>query len=346
MRKILVAMSGGVDSAAACVFLQEQGYEVGGGTMLLRDGGEGEAKDAENAAKKLNIPFYLLDCRKEFRSKVIEPFIRVYQQGGTPNPCIFCNGALKFGLFLDKALEMDYDAIATGHYVRVEYNPASGRWCLKTAAAREKDQTYMLYGLTQHQLSHTVFPLGGEISKEQVRAGAERGGLDVAAKRDSQDICFIPDGDYMAYFTANGVVPQKGNFIDPQGKVLGEHRGLEAYTVGQRRGLNLPCGSRVYVLGKQGKDVLIGPGEALFSRRVFVEKVNYIPFQQPSEPIWVEAKLRYSQRTARALLTPTETGCQLLFDEPQRAVTPGQAAVFYDGDLVLGGGTICGAEED
>ena len=346
MRRILVAMSGGVDSAAACAILQEQGYEVGGGTMLLRDGGEAEAEDARAAALQLNIPFHLLDCREEFRRRVIEPFTQVYRQGGTPNPCIFCNGALKFGLFLDWALENGFDGIATGHYARVEYDESLDRWLLKTAAAREKDQTYMLYGLTQHQLSHVCFPLGGEESKERVRAAAQRSGLLLAAKRDSQDICFVPDGDYMAYLTTNGMIPQKGDFVTEDGRVLGQHRGLEAYTIGQRRGLNLSAGSRVYVLGKQGNNVVIGEEASLYSRRVFVENVNYIAFEHPEEPLRVQAKLRYAQRTAQAWLTAAEKGCELLFDEPQRAVTPGQAAVFYDGENVLGGGTIAGTTKE
>ena len=339
MATILAAMSGGVDSAVAATLLLEQGHTVLGATMLLRDGGEQEAADAEATCVRLGIPFHLFDWRADFAREVINPFQQVYQQGGTPNPCIFCNGALKFGLFLEKALELGYDGIATGHYARVQEQ--NGRFLLKTAADAAKDQTYMLCGLTQHQLSHTLFPLGDVQNKEAVRQLAAERGLRLAHKHDSQDICFVPDGDYMAYLTAHGLVPQRGNFITPEGKILGPHRGLEAYTVGQRRGLELSCGHRVYVLGKRGPDVVVGEETGLFSRRVTVRDVNYIPFDRPQAPLRVQAKLRYTTRTASALLTPLPGGCELLFDEPQRAATPGQTAVFYDGETVLGGGTIC-----
>ncbi len=340
MHRILTAMSGGVDSAAACLLLQEQGYEVGGATMLLRDSGqEREIEDARTAAQQMGVPFHVFDLRAEFEREVITPFTEVYRKGGTPNPCIFCNRALKFGLFLERALSLGYDGIATGHYARVQEQ--NSRFLLRIAADAAKDQTYMLCGLTQYQLSHTLFPLGETESKEAVRQLAAKRGLQLARKHDSQDICFVPDGDYMAYLTARGIVPQRGNFVTPEGGVLGPHRGLEAYTVGQRRGLELSCGHRVYVLGKHGTDVVVGEEAGLFSRRVTVRDVNYIPFECPAGPLRVQAKLRYTTKTAPALLTPLPNGCELLFDEPQRAATPGQTAVFYDGETVLGGGTIC-----
>ena len=334
----MVAMSGGVDSAAACALLKKQGYEVAGGTMLLRDGGESELDDARKAAEQLGIDFYAFDLRKEFDERVIQPFMRVYQEGGTPNPCVVCNGAMKFGLFLDKALALGFDGIATGHYARVlEEN---GRFLLRVAADMKKDQTYMLCMLNQFQLAHTLFPLGEVVSKDETRALAVEAGLDLAKKRDSQDICFVPDGDYMAYLTGRGLVPQKGNFVSVEGKIYGEHRGMEAYTVGQRRGLGMAFGERAYVLGKRGTDVVVGAPDGLFSTVVRVENVNYIPFDAPAAPMRVQAKLRYTPRTANALLVPTDYGCELHFDEPQRAVTPGQTAVFYDGETVLGGGII------
>ena len=338
MKKILVAMSGGVDSAAACAILKKQGYKVAGGTMLLRDGGEAESEDARIAAKQMGIEFFAFDLRKEFFERVITPFMRVYQDGGTPNPCVVCNGAMKFGIFLEKALELGFDGIATGHYARIEEK--DGRFLLRVAADRQKDQTYMLCGLNQFQLAHTIFPLGDVVSKDETRALAIEAGLDLAKKRDSQDICFIPDGDYMAYLTSHGVVPQKGNFVSPDGKIYGAHRGMEGYTVGQRRGLGLAFGERVYVLGKRGTDVILGQEEALFSKTVAVENVNYIPFDALNTPMRVQAKLRYTPRTAQATLIPSENGCILEFDEPQRAATKGQTAVFYDGDTVLGGGVI------
>ena len=338
MKKILVALSGGVDSAAAAILLRKQGYEVGGATMLLRDGGEAEAEDAERVAESLGIPFYCFDLRKEFAEIVIGDFRQVYVSGGTPNPCVLCNKRMKFGLFLDKALELGYDGIATGHYARLRTE--GDRVLLVKAADPAKDQSYMLCGLSQYQLSHCLFPLGDVLSKEETRCLAEEAGLDVAKKRDSQDICFVPDGDYMQYLIDHGLVPQEGNFITSEGQILGKHRGAEAYTVGQRRGLGMAFGQRAYVLGKRGGDVVIGDNEDLFSRNVWVEQTNYIPFDRPSGCLNVEAKLRYSARTATATLIPYEEGCELIFEQPQRAVTPGQTAVFYDGDVVIGGGII------
>lgn len=338
MKRILVAMSGGVDSAAACILLQKQGYEVLGGTMLLRDGGESELEDARRAAAQLNIPFHAFDLRREFYERVIMPFMRVYQSGGTPNPCVVCNGAMKFGIFLEKALALGCDGIATGHYARVfEQN---GRYLLRMAVDKSKDQTYVLCRLNQFQLAHTHFPLGEISGKEETRALVRQAGLELAKKHDSQDICFVPDGDYMGYLQKQGLVPQKGNFISPDGEILGEHRGMEAYTVGQRRGLGMAFGQRAYVLGKRGADVVVGAPDALFSRHVTVKEVSFLPFDELTAPIRVEAKLRYTTRTAPALLSPTPEGCALLFDEPQRAATSGQTAAFYDGETVLGGGTI------
>lgn len=338
MKKILVALSGGVDSAAAALLLQRQGYEVDGATMLLRDGGEGEAEQAQDAARQLGIDFYCFDLRQEFRENVIAPFSRVYQQGGTPNPCVVCNRTMKFGIFLEKALSLGYEGIATGHYARIREE--NGRHLLYMAQNRAKDQTYMLCALSQRQLAHALFPLGEMEDKEQVRALVAEAGLSLHRKQDSQDICFVPDGDYMAYLTSHGLIPQPGNFIRPDGSVLAPHRGMEAYTVGQRRGLGLAFGERAYVLGKRGTDVILGSPEGLFSDCVAVEEVNFLPFDRLTEPLRVQAKLRYTPRAAEAWLYPTQTGCELRFDEPQRAPTPGQTAAFYLGEQLLGGGTI------
>lgn len=339
MKKILVGMSGGVDSAVSVLLLQAQGYAVGGGHMLLQPCGKQEAEDAAASADRLGIDFHLFDWQAEFRRDVIAPFEQVYQSGGTPNPCIFCNKALKFGKFLEEATALGYDAIATGHYARVRQE--KGRYLLYTAKDKAKDQTYMLYHLGQEQLARVQFPMG-EFTKEEARAKAMEAGLSVASKHDSQDICFIPDGDYLKFLLEDGVVPQPGNFIGPMGENLGPHKGLEAYTIGQRRGLDVAYGSRIYVVGKQGADVLLGENEKLFSSRVQVSDVNFIPFDRLDAPIRAQAKLRYTPNAADCTIFPTEEGAVLEFDQPQRAVTPGQAAVFYDGDLLLGGGTIIG----
>lgn len=337
MEKILTAMSGGVDSSVCGALLLRSGFEVGGAMMLLRPGAQGDAEDARAVCRTLGIPFHLFCWGEVFRDTVEDEFCRVYCAGQTPNPCVVCNKKMKFGLFLSEALRLGYDGIATGHYARIERG--GDRYLLRMAADRSKDQTYMLYGLSQAQLSRSRFPLG-EYTKEQVRALAAELGLKVASKHDSQDVCFIPDGDYAAYLQRRGITLTLGRFLDQDGRDLGPHQGAERYTIGQRRGLGLSRGERVYVTAKPWPDVVIGPNEALFSRRVRVKNVNYIAVDSLDAPRRVQAKLRYTPRMADALLIPTEDGAVLEFDEPQRAVTPGQAAVFYEDDYVLGGGTI------
>ena len=344
-QRVLAAMSGGVDSAAAASLLLAQGFEVWGATMLLHERAEREVEDARRSAAQLGIPFYVFDWREEFRRLVTQPFIEAYQAGLTPNPCVLCNRTVKFGLFLDEARRLGCEAVATGHYARVERDGSSGRWLVRRALDGSKDQTYMFYTLTQEQLSHILLPMGAH-TKAEARELAARSGLTVARKHDSQDICFVPDGDYLAYLVENGVVPQKGRFIGPDGGDLGPHRGLEGYTLGQRRGLAIAAGSRIYVTGKRGADVLVGPEEALFSRRVFLRDVHFIPFDRAPEELGADAKLRYTPKTARCRVRQTKDGAELLFDEPQRAATPGQSAVLYDGELLLGGGIIAGSARE
>ncbi len=343
MEKLLTAMSGGVDSAVSCALLRQKGYQVGGGTMLLRSGAEAEAEDARAVCEALGVPFHLFSWQDAFRASIEADFCRQYCAGRTPNPCVLCNKTMKFGKFLDEALALGYDGMATGHYARIEQS--GGRFLLRIAANPAKDQTYMLYSLSQDQLRRSVFPLGS-YTKAQVREIAADLGLHLASKHDSQDVCFIPDGDYCAYLVARGVVLTPGRFRDMRGTDLGPHRGAECYTIGQRRGLGLSAGERIYVTAKPWPDVTVGPNEALFSRRVFVENVNYIAAERLDAPRRVRAKLRYTPRFAAALLIPAEAGAELLFDEPQRAVTPGQSAVFYEDDYVLGGGIIVGAQKE
>ncbi len=343
MKTILAAMSGGVDSAAACLCLQRAGYAVRGATMLVRDGGEGEAADARRCAELLSVPFTVYDWKQEFARNVVQPFADTYRAGETPNPCIFCNKTMKFGLLLEAALSSGCDGIATGHYAKISFDKGSGRYLLKTSRDTAKDQTYMLSVLNQHQLSHTVLPLG-DLTKDEVRALAAEAGLCVASKHDSQDICFVPDGDYMAYLTAHGLRPQAGHFVGTDGTDYGAHKGMEAYTIGQRRGLELAFGSRMYVIGKRGTDVVLGSGDLLMTDTVFVRDMNWIPFETLTQPISCEAKLRYTTKTARCTAEPTDGGCILHFDSPQRAPTPGQIAVLYDGETVLGAGTITAKE--
>ena len=340
----MIAMSGGVDSSVAAYLMKEAGFDCAGAMMHLHDYSASDSvEDARKVAGRLEIPFHLIDAAPEFDEKVIRQFVNCYERGATPNPCIQCNRHLKFDLFLRKAQELGYDTVVTGHYARIRYDEHTGRYLLLKAADPTKDQSYVLYCLSQEQLSHTAFPLG-EMTKEQARAIAEAQGFCNARKRDSQDICFIPDGDYVAFmerYTEKTYAP--GDYLDLSGKVVGRHRGAVCYTLGQRKGLNLALGAPVYVCSKdmEKNTVTVGPNEALFARTLIADNWNWIPFPALTESLRVTARARYNQKEQPATVYPGENGtARVVFDEPQRAMTPGQSVVLYDGDTVVGGGTI------
>ena len=353
--KALIGMSGGVDSSVAALLMLEAGCECIGATMRLYGGQavspEGgktfcsldDVEDARAVAHRLGIRHYVFNFTDEFQRQVMDKFVDTYYQGGTPNPCIDCNRYLKFGKLLQRAQELGCDWVVSGHYARVEQDAATGRYLLKRAADRAKDQTYFLACLTQEQLSRTQFPLGA-LTKEQVRRIAEEHGFVNARKHDSQDICFVPGGDYTAFLREyTGRAPEPGDFINLQGEVVGRHRGTVCYTIGQRKGLGLSMGEPVYVCGKDmaAGTVTVGPNEALFSRELVAKDWVFFPFQELTEPLAVTAKIRHSQFDQPATVYPEDGGlARVVFDEPQRAISPGQAVVLYQGDTVIGGGTI------
>ena len=342
-KKALIAMSGGVDSSVAAFLTQQAGFDCVGGTMQLLCGPSGDAEDARAVATRLGMDFHIFDMTGQFRREVMDKFVHCYETGLTPNPCVDCNRRLKFGALLEAALELGCDYVVTGHYCRIEKNDATDRYQLYKAADPAKDQSYFLYSLTQHQLSHTRFPLGG-LNKEDARKIAEEQGFINARKRDSQDICFIPDGDYLEFIRHyTGKEYPCGDFLDAGGKVVGRHNGAIGYTRGQRKGLGLAMGQPVYVLGKDmaANTVTVGSNEALFSRELIADDWNFFPFEQLTAPLRCFAKARSRMVEQPATVYPLEDGrAKVVFDEPQRALTTGQAMVLYDGDAVLGGGTI------
>ena len=344
MPKVLIGMSGGVDSSVAAYLLKQQGYEVIGATMRMwteEDGVYQPAEDARRVCDQLGIAFTVIDARELFRQNVVEHFVRSYQMGRTPNPCVECNKYIKFGLFLDEAKRMGAEYIATGHYARVIKNDETGKYELRMSETVQKDQTYMLYHLNQEVLSHTKMPLG-DYTKEQVREIAGEIGLDVAGKPDSQEICFIPDNDYSRFIQAySGQTPIPGDILDATGRVIGEHKGIIHYTIGQRKGIGA-YGRPMFVMKMDPKANTITLGEKgmEFSDTFYVRDVNIISGEKIVEPIRASIKARYHARPAKGVLIPAADGLKVVFLEKQRAVTPGQAAVFYDGSRVIGGGTI------
>lgn len=355
-QKVYVAMSGGVDSAGAALLLKRQGFDVAGVTLRLHRcaglpgqcGGSDEADAAAETARALGIPHTVLDLCDRFRTEVMDRFVNEYRAGRTPNPCVDCNREIKFGALLDWVLDHGGDFLATGHYARTQLDSATGRQLLLRGRDRKKDQSYVLYQLTQRQLAHVLFPIG-EYDKPAIRRLAAERGLASAGRPDSEDICFVPGGDYMEFLeTYGGVRPAPGFFVDEAGHVLGRHRGLERYTTGQRKGLGISAGVPVYVLRKDSarNAVVLGPDSALFRRALCACRMNWISGSQPPVPLRVTAKTRYSQQEAAAAAEPLPAGrCRIVFDVPQRAMTAGQAVVLYDGERVVGGGTIEAAED-
>lgn len=348
-KKALIAMSGGVDSSVAAAMTVAAGYECIGAMMRLYDarscGSEKDREDARRVAEKLGMAFQVLDYRSDFATEVIDRFVQAYERGYTPNPCIACNRHMKFRRLYEQARLCGCDTVVTGHYARVEYDETENRFRLKKARHLSKDQSYVLYFLTQDQLAHLRFPLGEVESKEEARRLAEEYGFSNADKHDSQDICFVENGKYAEFIRQRtGREYPSGHFVDEEGRVLGEHKGIIGYTVGQRKGLGLSLPAPLYVCRKCVEDntVVLTPEERLYSDRLLAEDFNWISGTPPSDPLSVAARTRYSAKESPATATVLPDGrVEIVFDTPQRAITAGQAVVLYCGDEVIGGGTIC-----
>lgn len=348
-------MSGGVDSSVAALLMKEKGYTCMGATMKLYQNEDvglrrehtccslDDVEDARSVAYALDMPYYVFNFADRFKTDVIDKFVHSYETGVTPNPCIDCNRYLKFDKLFQRMVELNYDYVVTGHYAQIDFDENTGRYLLKKAVDHNKDQSYVLWSLTQEQLSRMVLPLY-PYRKEQIREMARQAGLPVFAKKDSQDICFIPDGDFASFLCRyTGEEPPKGSFIDRDGKVLGTHEGIWRYTIGQRRGLGIGFGQRMFVCGidPEQNTVTLTSGEGLFRSTLTAGEVNLIEVEALTGPVRVTAKIRYAAKPAEALLTPLADGrVQVVFDEPQRAITPGQSVVFYQGRRVFGGGKI------
>ncbi|MFQ9514838.1 MAG: tRNA 2-thiouridine(34) synthase MnmA [Eubacterium sp.] len=360
MKKALIAMSGGVDSSVAAIFMKEQGYSPIGVTMKLYDNEDiniskektccslSDIEDARSVAYKLGFPYYVFNFKSEFKEKVIDKFVNCYKCGMTPNPCIECNRHLKFRELYRRAQEQECDVIVTGHYARIRYDEETKKYQLLKGVDETKDQSYVLYHMTQEQLAHTVFPLG-DYTKEEIRKKAAESGLVNAGKHDSQDICFIPDGNHKKFiekYTGQKIGP--GNFLDLNGNVIGKHFGYYRYTIGQRKGVVVSEPGKHYVceIRPETNEVVVGRNKDLFKSELIANDFNWISGEAPEEPIEVSGRTRYHQELAKAVATVLEDGSvKVVFEQPQRAITKGQSVVLYDGDVVLGGGTISEVNE-